>query len=318
MLAMTPEVVGRIGTIAYTPVKSTSMVELTEARLTPEGLYDGDVGDRTWMVVYADPDQNGVYHVAAQRDEGMGIMVLIQPQVTQDALRLTWKGNDPFAVPRDRNNGREIKVEIWKEVVGHAIDQGPEVAEWLSDYLGRQVLLVKATEESLRKVSQKYTANEAILRLWQDSYPINWIPQESIDELSRRAGRTFDWRRLRPNIVVVGVPIPDFEHTVLRGQFGIVPFKNGKPCDRCGIPQVNPDTGEVDAKGPNGLLNTLRTYKNWLKPSGDTVPILGEGALIEGEGEIAVGQDVTVFEYRSQDQRPVYGGIDIKSSKKDN
>lgn len=301
---MTPELAEgiKIRKIAYTPVKSVAMLEVSEARLTPLGLYAGDVRDRTWMAVDATPDKNGVYQFVTQRDRGMNKMALIQPHVTPDALHLTWKGADPIGVPRDLNTGTEMRVQVWKDTTGGAIDQGDAAAEWLSDHLGKSVRLVKATDAVHRKVSEKYGANDDILRGWQDSYPVHWASQETLDELSQRVGTTMDWRRFRPNILVDGVPEPDYEHQVFNGKFGEVPFQNIKPCDRCSIPPINPETGERDVKG---LLKTLGQYKSWTKPSGEIMPILGENALIRNEGLIAVGQEVTVVDLRSP--QLVYG-----------
>lgn len=298
------ETIGKIEKIAYTPVKSTAMVEVQEALLTPEGLVAQGVRDRTWMVVNAQANEHGIHRFATQRDNNLGKMALIQPHVTPDALHLSWDGTDTIAIPRDRNKGTELQVKIWEDVVGGAVDQGDEVAKWLSDHLnvGRELRLVKGTDRTQRKVSEKYTPNSAVLKDWQDSYTINWVTVESIAKLAKRMGVELDWRRFRPNFLVSNVPEADFEHLVSTGFFGDVEFQNAKHCDRCATPHVNPETGEVDL--PH-LLKELGKYKSWVKPSGEVIPILGEGAVIHGQGEIAVGQPVTVTGFRNP--RPVYG-----------
>ena len=298
------ETIGKIEKIAYTPVKSTAMIEVPEARLTPEGLVAQGVRDRTWMVVNAQADEHGVHRFATQRDRNLGRLALVQPHITPDALHLSWNGTDTISIPRDRDKGPEFQVKIWTDTVAGAVDQGDEVAEWLSDHLkvGREFRLVKSTDRTRRKVSEKYTPNDAVLKDWQDSYTVNWVSLESIAELSKRMGIPLDWTRFRPNLVVSNVPEADYEHLVSTGFFGDVEFQNAKHCDRCAVPSVNQETGEVDLPQ---LLKKLGEYKSWVKPSGEVIPILGEGAVIHGEGEIAVGQSVTVTNIRNP--RPAYG-----------
>lgn len=293
---MTPEVAGRIEHISFHPVKGAAALETPRARLTKEGIE----GDRQFMVVRAVPDENGVYNFVTQRDkrdkadklQGLAVMSQIKPQIVGDHLLLTWKGREAIEVPGDYA-GREIPVRIWDDVV-QAVDQGDQLAEWLSDHLNLQTRLVKAAGSFHRDARQNYVTNDNTVR-FQDGYPIHWFYQESVDELSQIAGEPISWRTFRPNLVASGSPAQT-EHVFAAGEVAGIPFLNPKPCDRCPVTNVDQETGEVK---PGRALRHLATYKRWRKNTGEQVVIFGENMLPQGEGEIRVGDEIILTERRN-------------------
>jgi uncharacterized protein YcbX len=310
------EIFGTISKIAFSPIKGTAQTEVESAYMTPQGL----VGDKEYAIVQTEPDQDGVHKWVSQRDkrsdddksQSLGILALILPRVSGDALYLSWHGQDQLAVPRDINKPVKRTIQIWDDVIEGTEDQGDGAAEWLSDHLQYRVRLVRAGVDVNRPVSQKWHPNNNRLN-FQDSYPLNWLTQESLDELHRRApNENLPWIRFRANVIVEGSPGWGSEHTYYRGHFGEVPVLNAKPCDRCPVPLIDQETGLRVNGEP---LKTLNTYMRWQKPNGKVFVIFGEGALPMGEGEVAVGQPVTILE-----QRPspiIYGGIEIKPRKFD-
>lgn len=310
---MSAEVVGTISKIAIRPIKGAGTIEVQSALLTPDGF----AGDKDYAIVRAQPDENGVHKFVTQRDrrdkqdraQGLATLALIQPKLTPEVLQLSWTGRDPIDVARDRS-GRDLTVQVWDDVVS-AVDQGDEAAEWLSDHLQYDVRLVKAGDSFERPVSQKWHENNNRVR-FQDGYPVHWFYQESLDELNRRIEEggepAVPWTRFRPNIVAKGAPEPDFEHQIHKGAFGEIPVLEPKPCDRCPVTLVDQDSGQRVSGEP---LKTLNTYKRWRRPDKNSISVIfGENALPSGTGEVNVGQEITVVEFRTPPLR--YGGSEIK------
>lgn len=310
---MLGEVIGKISTIAYRPVKGAGTIEVKSAHITPEGI----VGDKDYAIVRDQPDQRGIHLWISQRNnkgvgdqaQSLGILALIKPYLTETTLFLSWDGKDSIAIPRDRT-GRELTVQVWNDIVGGAIDQGDNVAEWLSDHLKFGARLVRAGSSFDRPVSQKWHPNTHKIR-FQDSYPLHWFTQESIDDLNQKiekgGGKPVYWTRFRPNIIVEGTPYPSFEHKFYEGAFGEVPVVNVKPCDRCPVPLIDQRTGERTGAEP---LKTLGTFKRWRKPDNKVFVIFGENTLPLKEGRVAVGDEVTLVSFRNPPL--TYGGAEVR------
>jgi uncharacterized protein len=302
MPVMTPEVVGTIEHIAVHPVKSAAMLEVDKAYLTSEGIEAAGIKDRQFMVVRAIPDENGIYQFVTQRDkrdakdkfQGLAVLSLIKPQMAGDTLVLTWQGNDPIEVPKDRTSGNELHVQVWEHIT-HAVDQGEELSEWLSDHLQTPAKLVRAAGSFHRLAKQNYIKNNNPLR-FQDAYPIHWFLQESVAELAEKAREEISWRSFRPTLVVVGSSAQT-EHQIYAGTIAGIPFVQPKPCDRCRTTNVDQETGDIKL---SRALKPLGTYKNWINNRGELTVIFGENMLPQGEGEIAKGDEIVVCEFRNQ------------------
>jgi MOSC domain len=89
-----------------------------------------------------------------------------------------------------------------------------------------------------------------------DGFPLLVATTASLEDLSRRAGATFEMERFRPNIVLSGSAAweeDDWETL----EVGDLSLRLVKPCSRCAITLVDPNTGE------RGLepLRTLATFR---------------------------------------------------------
>ena len=293
------EAIGKIEHIAIYPVKSAGMLELHEATITPEGI----VGDRKYMIVRATPNADGVFEFITQRDkrnkedrseapQSLAILSQIKPEMRNNVLNLTWKGKDAITVPEKMDSGQEIPVRIWDDVV-QAVDQGDQLAEWLSGHLNLRVRLVKGAGSFRRKARQNYMHNDNTVR-FQDGYPVHWFFQASVDELAQRAEENVSWKNFRPNIVVSGSPAQT-EHIVHSGIIGDVPFIDPKPCDRCEVTNVDQETGTLVA---GRALRPLVKYSRWVNNEGKQKIIFGENMLPLQEGKIKVGDEVVMTEKR--------------------
>ncbi len=292
----------KIRNLSIYPVKSCDGIEVPRATLTQSGLSVNGYRDHQYMVVRAKPNDRTVYEFLTQKDadqmrkEGsdrIALMALIKPEIKSGILRLTWRYEQPIEVPED-TRGTELTVKIWDDETS-AVDKGREVSEWLSDHLGLKVRLVEATGSFSRTAEQTYTENQNPLR-FQDIYPVHWFSAESLQELYEKSGQQIPWQAFRPQIVTEGSE-PRFEHDVEFARIaGLVSFRNIRPCDRCLVTQVDPETGIIRTDEP---LRTLAKYKNWIKNTGKRKVIFGEYALPEGIGRIAVGDEVVVNSFRT-------------------
>lgn len=120
-----------------------------------------------------------------------------------------------------------------------------------------------------------------------DGFPLLVVNQSSLDELNSRLSTPVDMRRFRPNIVVEGAD--DWaEDAWRRIRIGNSTLDIVKPCSRCVMTTVNPDTGTKDPS--TQPLKTLAGYRQ--TPDG---VIFGQNAVHQGPGVISVGDKVTVL-----------------------
>jgi uncharacterized protein YcbX len=160
-----------------------------------------------------------------------------------------------------------------------------------------KVRLVEAGGPFHRLAKQNYMQNTNEI-MFQDAYPIHWVMQESVDELSKIAGQDIPWTRFRPNFVGEGGE-PRAEHEIHEGKIGEVHFVQPKPCTRCPVTTVDQDAGEWRGTEP---LTSLNKYMRWGK-TGEV--LFGENILPTQGGLIRVGDDI--LELSARDPRLVYG-----------
>ncbi|MFI3218004.1 MAG: MOSC domain-containing protein, partial [Methylococcales bacterium] len=67
-------------------------------------------------------------------------------------------------------------------------------------------------------------------------------------------------RRFRPNLVIAACP-SYAEDSWREIRIGDIDFRLPKPCSRCAVPTINPDTAQT-GKEPLTTLNRLRKWQN--------------------------------------------------------
>ncbi|MCE6982444.1 MOSC domain-containing protein, partial [Pseudomonas frederiksbergensis] len=108
------------------------------------------------------------------------------------------------------------------------------------------------------------------------------------DDLVDKVGRPLEMLRFRPNLVVEG-SAAFAEDGWKRIRIGAVEFRVLKPCERCIMTTIDPQTGE---RSPDREpLATLRTYR---QKEGDV--LFGQNLVADGAGVLEVGMAVTVLE----------------------
>lgn len=166
-----------------------------------------------------------------------------------------------------------------------ALDCGDEAAAWLSRFLEMECRLVFFPEDEIRQVDPTY-ARSGDRTAFSDGFPVLLISQASLDDLNRRLKTPVAMRRFRPNLVVSGCE-PFAEDGWKQIRVGEVTFRVVKPCSRCVIPNIDPDTAEKSAE-PTRTLSGFRRRENKI--------FFGQNLIADGMGKLELGMPVEVLE----------------------
>lgn len=271
------------------PVKGCAPVDVDRLDVDEEGPRL----DREWMIV----DEAGVF--VTQRQQPELARVGVEVDIDARELRLRFDGSDPIALPIDGSSGPRRPVRVWLDTLD-AFDAGDAVARWLSERIGSSLRLVRKAEDARRAVPPKFSPKPAATR-FTDAFPLLVIGDGSLRLLGDRLGARVEARRFRPNIVVADCP-PHAEDEWRRIRVGAaqsgIELAFGKLCSRCGVPNVDPETGERDARGEP--LATLARHRTFELDHGDgfveRAAFFGANYVHLGTGVLDVGAPVEVLE----------------------
>jgi len=226
----------RLESIHVYPVKSCAGTSPARAVLAETGF---DL-DREWMVV----DAAGSF--VTQRE--LPRMALVQAALKGDELILRAPGMLALHVAVDRIEGR-TEAEVWGHRVA-AYDMGALCAQWFTDFLGLPLRLARFDPEAARRADRRWTGAIDAATAFQDGFPLLVASTASLAELNRRLARAGEapatMARLRPNLVISGVDAHGEDHldeVAFETPEGPVRIRLVKPCGRCAIPDVDPETG---------------------------------------------------------------------------
>lgn len=281
---------GTITELNVYPVKSMKGLSLSSWPVLANGL----AFDRRWMIV----DHDGAQ--VTQREAPRLCLVtpgLVSAGAEHDTptathLTLTAPGVGSVTLPVDAA-GQQIEVSVWDDNAT-AICSAPEVDVWLSDFLERDVRVVRFGE-----------VGEVQGRLWQrvafpDSLPFLLIGQGSLDDLNGRltvAGSpAVEMKRFRPNLVVSGSE-PFAEDGWRRLTIGELGFSVAKPCARCMITTIDQATAAV-GREPLRTLAGYRTAAHGVSQSGAPKwgVMFGQKLIHHELGTLTLGDRVSVLE----------------------
>jgi len=273
------------------PVKSCAGISVPSATLTDMGLLH----DRCWMVVDAQGE------MVSQRDVPQ--MALIEPSLRTSDVRLRAPGM--LALHLALYEVQEaVQVNVWGQTIS-AFDMGNVAAQWFSDFLGQTpqgkaigpLRLVRFDPDHVRTSDRQWTAGVSAKNQFSDGFPYLVCSQSSLEGLNQRlvnqGHAAVDLRRFRPNIVLSGIPAHDEDHILSLSwpsEQGRVVLKPVKPCPRCPMPNVDPDTAAV-----NPLLgDVLQSYRQDPRLAGAVSfgmnAIATEGVGTDVEPLLRVGQ----------------------------
>lgn len=242
------------------PVKSCAGVTLDEALLIETGLEF----DRAWMVV----DAAGRF--VSQRE--LPRMALVRTTLKHTELVLRAPGMLALHLALDAVEAPR-QVTVWNDTVA-AYDMGDLAAQWFSDFLGAPghasgdvkfpLRLARFDPEQKRLSSKQWSGDIDAENAFSDGFPLLVVSQASLDELNGRLARegvaAMTMARFRPNLVLDGLDAhgEDFLDEIrFDTPEGPVRLRLVKPCPRCPIPNVDPETG-APGHEPGDTLSTYR------------------------------------------------------------
>ena len=280
------------------PIKSCAGISVPQAVLTPTGLAH----DRAWMVV----DTEG--EMLTQRE--LPRMALIQPQLvyvdevlTELVLHASGMEALPVsAAPTLSSACDPVKVRVWDDLVP-AFDLGTAAGVWLTAFLGDSfgpLRLVRFDHQHQRPSSRQWTQGLPSSNQFSDGFPLLVASAASLAELNRRlraqGEAAVDMRRFRANVVLGQAAESAAEvlahdedrigtltiHTQTEANDQTVQLKPVKPCPRCPIPNIDPDTAQAHP----AVSNTLQAYRQDARVSGaltfgmNCLPVAGIGQIL--------------------------------------
>ena len=260
------------------PIKSLGAVSLSKAVVECEGLR----GDRRFMLV----DAQGKFITQRTRPELTRFVLsesvhgfLVKDTATELEKELVW---EPAL-------GEWVSVEIWEDQV-KAREVLESWSEWFSNALSQEVKLVRICEEEPRVMKTKYHTELATTTSFADSLPLLLVSSGSYQSLQDHLDESVDYVRFRPNLIV-STENPFVEDSWAEIKIGEVSLFGAKPCARCPLVNVDPQTGESDKKTLKALAS-FRTFNHKVYFGQQFVPI--------SLGEISVGMEVRIV--RSKDE----------------
>jgi uncharacterized protein len=250
------------------PVKGCAGVSSPTAEVTARGLKH----DREFMIV----DEDGSFR--SQRSDP--VLAVIEPSIVGETLTLHHPNFGTVTCAIDRESPA-IDVSMFRSPF-RGIDQGRDVASWLTDVIGESSRLV-AVPPDVHRVTDGIVPGTAG---FADSGAVHLLSDATLDGLNSRLDTSLPMDRFRPNIVVSGWDA-HAEDTVREFRVGDAVLTYTKLAIRCAVTTVDQTRGERSGAEP---LKTLATYRR-AKAKGVA---FGVKLTVLEAGSIAVGDAIDV------------------------
>ena len=240
---------------SFSPLKSAQLILAKEAVLTPFGFKH----DRTLAVF----DAHG--NVITQRVKPQ--MCLIRQYLDHDILTLVAPKLPPLSINLadpsihdDRPN-----ISIFKRE-GGAFDLGDAAAFWISKAVGKDGCRLVQNDPLHPRVRFSDTLKKDLPLHFQDADQLSFLDIATLDQLKRnlvmRGARPINANHYRMNFFVKGLG-PGGEGEAKKLIAGDIPLNNARLCERCTVPQIDPETGVMDRTEPTATLKKFPIMKPW-------------------------------------------------------
>lgn len=262
----------RVTRLYLHPVKSLGGIAVSQFEVDRFGPRM----DRRWLVV----DSKGQFITQRQK----AAMALVKTALEGEQVTLTVQGREPVRFAPTDFTGGERQVHVWRDTC--VARSGPAALnQWISEALGTQCQIVFMPDTTARKVNTEY-ARQGETVSFADGFPLLLTTEVSLDDFNSHMPFPVGMERFRPNLVVEGTT-PFAEDGWQRIQVGQMIFRLAKPCSRCAIPTIDPQTAQ---KQPE-VFKTLKSYR-----ARDGEVYFGQNLLPEGPGIVRVGDEVHILD----------------------
>ncbi len=266
----------RLSALYRFPLKSGKGQALHQASLDKLGL----AGDRRWMLV---DEASGRFLTQRAVPSMSQLSALWNPA---GGLTLAAPGHSSIEVDLPADDAQLRGVTIWRDTL-RVPDAGAAAAAWVSEFIGKPTRLVQVPEDRAR-LTEAGNGRDDDKVAFADGYPLLLIGQASLDDLVQKVGRPLEMLRFRPNLVIEGAEA-FAEDGWKRILIGDVEFRVVKPCSRCILTTIDPQTGvRSEDREP---LATLQKYRAQTDGA-----MFGQNLVNDANGLLEVGMPVTILE----------------------
>lgn len=235
----------------------------------------GPAGDRRWLIVDA-----GGQFVTQRTEPRLALVRLTSSEAGAVSLTLP-NGSAVNLCP----GPEPVRVTVWGDEV-EAVKASGSASALLSAWLGRELQFAFMPADKVRPVDPEFVTGRRIG--FADGYPFLIANPASLGALDEWTGQAWDMRRFRPGIVVAGAG--RFAEDGWRWlRIGGAVLECVKPCSRCVMTTVDPDTGVLNPE--REPLRTLSRYRR--TPTG---VIFGQNAVHWHGNSIVVGDPVQLLD----------------------
>lgn len=211
-------------------------------------------------------------------------MALIKTRIANDQLILSTQDKADVSIPLLGDTGEEVMVDIWHDrCIAKTVSA--EMDSWLSEFLDTECRLVYHPDTAIRQVDQRY-AKQADQTAFSDGFPFLIVSENSLHALNDEMPSALTMNRFRPNLVIANCD-SYAEDSWRKIEINNITFRLPKPCSRCSVPTIDPETANV-GKEPLATLNRSRKLDNKV--------YFGQNAIHGSCGTLSVGDRVNVLE----------------------
>ena len=268
--------------IAIYPVKSTAGITLQSAWVEEAGLRC----DRRFLIAFPDGAM-----VTARKHP---LLLKVSSELTPAGLALSYAGLPtlPTLLLNYANFSMEaMDAAVWDDQFS-AYKTTVDADNWFTQIIGEPVHVLYLGENSNRLGN-----NAGVKVSFADGFPLLVISEGSLDELNRSSPVQHTMSQFRTNLVVSGVEA-FAEDRWQRFRIGDVEFEARKPCCRCILTTMDPETAK-----PKPLSEPLATLATFRKGADGQV-YFGQNLVALNEGTIRAGDVVEVLEEKAPDVYP--------------
>ncbi|CAJ0952798.1 unnamed protein product, partial [Mesorhabditis belari] len=257
--------IGRVKTLYIYPIKSCKAKPVFSLHCGYLCATSHENFDRKFLVT----DPNGHFFTGRVKPQ----LILVESDVRDGILYLSYEG-EKAQVPLNgiKETNSIIKATLFRDERQDGFDCGEVAAEFFTKVLGEPARLVMHepglyTERKITTKEDWWNNNEVPKRTddkpYTDNTPYMVTTQASLNDLNERLDEKVESVQFRANIIVDGCPAWD-EDRWAELRFGDQPTNDApemqcyRPCDRCIMTTINPETGVRHQQEP---LKSLREFR---------------------------------------------------------